>query len=81
MLAKKSTNLRIDAELLDAIDRRAGEVGLSRNEWIERCTRWAIHNLPFKASGPVRTKAARNAPDEVAGTYAEDMGLDGPDGK
>ena len=29
----------------------------------------------------VRRKAAENAPHEVAGSYAEDMGLDGPDGK
>lgn len=80
-MTEKQITVRMDDDLIDAIDRRAGEVGLSRNEWISRCTRWSIHNLPWKASGPVRRAAAARAPREVSGTYSEDMGLDGPDGK
>lgn len=81
MTEKKQAALRFDEDLLAAIDRRAKDVGLSRNEWIERCTRWTIHNLPFGADGPIRKQKAMEAPHDVAGEHSEDMGLDSPDGK
>lgn len=81
MTTPKQIALRIDPTLLAAIDARASDVGLSRNDWIEKCTKWAIHNLPFGASGPVRREAAVRAPHDVAGEYSVDMGLDNIEGK
>lgn len=81
---EKSFSTRMDTDLIAAIDARAKDVGLSRNEWIVRCSRWAIHNLPDRQSGkdPAAKRAfADSAPPEVAGSYSMDMGLDGPEGK
>lgn len=79
---KKAFNVRLDGPLLDAIDRRAKDVGLSRNEWIERCTRWVIHTLPADVTDPVAVSAMKaSAPPEVAGLRSEDMGLNAPEGK
>jgi hypothetical protein len=77
----KATNVRLSADLLDAIDRRAKTVGISRNAWLEKSLRWVIHNLPTGMSSAERVAAVQAAPPEVTGTFTEDMGLDGPDGK
>lgn len=84
MAEKTSYTQRIDVNVLTAIDVRAKEMGLSRNEWVERCARWAIHNLPDRQylTDPIaKQKFADSAPPEVAGNHPEDMGLDGPEGK
>jgi hypothetical protein len=81
MAEKKSTNIRIDSDVLDAIDARAKERNLSRNEWIEKCCRWALHNLPYGADGPHRRKVAAAAPPDVAGTHQVNLGLDDIEGK
>lgn len=81
MSEKAQTNIRIDRDVLDGIDKRAKEVGLSRNEWIERCSRWALHNLPYRADAETRTRVALAAPAEVKGKTRMDMGLDGIEGK
>lgn len=76
--------VRYDVDLLAAIDRRAKDTGLSRNEWVVRCTRWAIHNLPTPAHGKdpeAKRKFMESAPKEVAGTRSEDMGLADMEGK
>jgi hypothetical protein len=74
-MTKQQIAVRLDEGLLKEIDARAKEVGLSRNEWIEKSSKWVIHNLPFGAVGPVRRKAAQDAPHEVAGAYSVDMNL------
>lgn len=84
MADEKQITLRVPSDVLDGIDARAKQVGLSRQQWIVRCARWAIHNLPDRQSGSdpaAKQKFADSAPPEVAGTRSVDMGLDMPEGK
>jgi predicted HicB family RNase H-like nuclease len=34
--------LRLPVELVEEVDARAKEVGISRNQWFERCARWGL---------------------------------------
>lgn len=39
---KKAIVLRLPETTLEAVDRRAAEVGTSRNEWLTRVVDWAL---------------------------------------
>lgn len=39
--------IRFPDDLVAAIDARAKQVGLSRNEWIVRCCGWLVDNAPL----------------------------------
>ena len=41
---KTPFNLRLPKDLLDQVDRRAEDLGLSRNQWYENMTRWVLAN-------------------------------------
>lgn len=77
---RKTISLDIEPHLLDAIDARAKDVGLSRNEWFNRTTKWVIHNLPVGMPKHALEEAARCAPEKVRGIEPVDMGLDTPEG-
>jgi len=72
-------NFRLSPELLAAIDERVADVNahgdgkLSRNEWLDKCVRWSLRNLPYGASGPEVRETAASAPVEISGTYAMRM--------
>lgn len=38
----KHVDLRLSDELLEKVDKRKDQVGISRNEWIIRALRWAV---------------------------------------
>lgn len=40
--------IRIDAEILDEIDKMAAQIDISRNEFINQCIKYALDNLKTK---------------------------------
>lgn len=64
----KTFSTRFSEGLLDRLDARAKEVGLSRNAWLEQAVEWVLTNLPHRVQNPERDRAAAAAPKEVAGT-------------
>lgn len=42
----KPFNLRLPAEMVEAVDARAKKRGISRNEWYERMTQWVLEHAP-----------------------------------
>jgi predicted HicB family RNase H-like nuclease len=42
MYDQQQVNLRIPGDLKDRAEQRAGEIGISRNEWMVRALRWAL---------------------------------------
>lgn len=64
----KSFTSRLPEHLLERLDARAKEVGLSRNAWLEQAVEWVLTNLPHRMGNPDRDRAASEAPREVAGT-------------
>lgn len=65
----KQFAVRFPEPLLDRIDTRAKDVGLSRNAWLEKAVDWVLTYLPTGLKNPPRDQVATEAPDEVAGTH------------
>ena len=40
----KPFNLRLPADVVQQVDARAKNLGLSRNQWFENMTRWVLDN-------------------------------------
>lgn len=52
MIGMKQVQQRMPDDLANAIEERAAQVGLSRNEWINRALRWAVEQ-------PIRTTTVK----------------------
>lgn len=61
-------SLRLPQELIDRIDARTRDVGLSRNQWAAKCFDWVLTYLPTGIAHPQRDKVASEAPREVTGS-------------
>ena len=42
---KEVISMRISVELLAELDKMASSAGISRNEWINQCIRFALDNM------------------------------------
>ena len=75
-------SLRLDPDVSEGIDLRLQDllathgIKMSRNQWINHCSRWALHNLPYGADKATKIAACLVAPDEVKGTTKYEMGLE-----
>ncbi len=49
---KEVISIRIDTQTLDTIDKKAGSVGISRNEFITQCIEFALDNMEDETPQP-----------------------------
>lgn len=61
-------SIRLPQEMIDRIDARVKDVGLSRNAWAAKCFDWVLRYLPTGLAHPERDRVATDAPDDVTGT-------------
>lgn len=66
--APKQFATRFPEALLERIDARAKDVGLSRNAWMEKAIDWVLTYLPTGLAHPERDRVATDAPEEVTGS-------------
>lgn len=55
---RKQMNVRLPPELIDEIDDRRSARSLSRDQWVERALRFALHHNPAPRT-PTRTAVRR----------------------
>lgn len=59
---RRQFNIRLPDDLVDAIDARRAERGLSQSDYAERALRFALTFNPESQPGALRTRSGRTAP-------------------